>query len=131
MTPAPSIALKAKLFLRHSKSTDVLTEQGRQVNNVHLRPSSAYRKDGTPRLGFSREPADFAFAAFVKIKSKGIHPTKGENILSALRNSQGPTQNKPPVANKAASSGNQADSSATRNISAAENNKGTSLRVSA
>jgi hypothetical protein len=36
-------------------------------------------------MGFSREPADFAFIAFVKTKTSDIDSTEGKNVLKAMQ----------------------------------------------
>ena len=82
-------AHNAKLYLRHSNSTDILTEEGRQINNSNLNPTAAYRSDGAPRMGFSREPADFAFASYVKTKSQDVDSTAGKNVLQAMSSAGG------------------------------------------
>lgn len=134
MQPAPSIALNAKLYLRHSKSTDVLTEEGRQVNNAHLSPTAAYQENGAPRMGFSREPADFAFVSYMKTKSGEIRPTEGKNVLRAMNQSSAPAQseNSSPVRSEPpAGGGGNAGLMAARNNSTSETSKGTALNVTA
>ncbi|MBI5187306.1 MAG: hypothetical protein HZA01_16490 [Nitrospinae bacterium] len=133
MQPAPSIALNAKLYLRHSKSTDVLTEEGRQVNNANLSPTAAYQENGAPRMGFSREPADFAFASYMKTKSGEIRPTEGKNVLRALNQSSAPVQsgNSSPAQSEPPAGGGNAGFMAARNNSTSETSKGTAVNVTA
>lgn len=133
MQPTPSIALNAKLYLRHSKSTDVLTEEGRQVNNAHLSPTAAYQENGAPRMGFSREPADFAFVSYVKTKSGEIRPTEGKNVLQAINQSSAPAQSKKssPVRSEPPAGGGNAELMAARNNSTSETSKGTAVNVTA
>ncbi len=131
MVPAGPAALDAKLYIRHSQSTDVLTELGRQVNNSNLSPASAYLSDGAPRMGFSREPADFAFAAFVKTKSGDIDSTAGKNVLQAMNKSSGPENAGNSVAVQSNSPESGSDVVVAKNNSAAETSKGTAVSLSA
>ena len=118
-------AHNAKLYLRHSNSTDILTEEGRQINNSNLNPTAAYQQDGAPRMGFSREPADFAFASYVKTKSKDVDSTEGKNVLQAMSHGGG-------MANPAPSSEAPAQSEKvveTRQPTAPEAQKGAAINV--
>lgn len=135
MTPAQPVALQAKLYIRHSQSTDVLTEMGRQVNNGNLNKSAAYLSDGAPRMGFSREPADFAFASYVKTKSGDVDSTKGKNVLQAMAQAGGVTGNSVASSNQNSNKVQPADNGdnlmAARNNSVAETSKGGTLNVAA
>lgn len=128
MQPTPTIALQAKLYLRHSKSTDVLTEEGRQVNNSNLKPTAAYREDGAPRMGLSREPADFAFASYVKTKSGDINSTEGKNVLQAMNQSAPSIQS---GTSSGSGQGGNGDVMAAKNNSSAETSKGATVNLNA
>lgn len=131
MDPAPSIAIEAKLYLKHSKSTDVLTEEGRQINNSYLNVKSAYLEDGSPRMGMSREPADFAFIAYLKTKNSDINTTEGKNLLQALGEKASGSAISSPSSPQSGSSEGSGAVIAARNNSTAETDKGNSLNVTA
>lgn len=55
-----------------SKQYDVIAtqEEGRQINNEQVHFTQQYDSYGRPRIGFSREPYDFAATKFVSITSQ-------------------------------------------------------------
>ncbi|VAX23597.1 hypothetical protein MNBD_NITROSPINAE01-370 [hydrothermal vent metagenome] len=54
------------------KQSDVIVtqEEGRQVNNRQIHFTQQYDSYGRPRIGFSREPYDFAASKFVSVTSQ-------------------------------------------------------------
>ena len=85
--PNVSIAEQARFRIKPEGALDALTEEGRQVTNRYLSPSAAYFQNGAPRLGMSREPADFAFAAFVHARTESM--ARGDGLQPIYPSSLG------------------------------------------
>lgn len=65
-----------------SKQTDVIAtqEEGRQVNRGQTHFTQQYDSYGRPRIGFSREPYDFAATKFVSVTSQIAFQANMANI---------------------------------------------------
>jgi hypothetical protein len=65
-----------------SKQTEVIAtqEEGRQVNRGQTHFTQQYDSYGRPRIGFSREPYDFAATKFVSVTSQIAFQTNMANI---------------------------------------------------
>ncbi len=64
------------------KRSDVIVtqEEGRQVNNRQIHFTQQYDSYGRPRIGFSREPYDFAASKFVSVTSQVAFQENMANI---------------------------------------------------
>jgi len=69
---APGGYVKMEIDLTPTKQNDVIVtqEEGRQVNNKEIFFTQQYDSYGRPRIGFSREPYDFAATKYVSVTSQ-------------------------------------------------------------
>ncbi|VAX24123.1 hypothetical protein MNBD_NITROSPINAE04-355 [hydrothermal vent metagenome] len=69
---APNGYVKMEIDLTPTKRNDVIVtqEEGRQVNNKEIFFTQQYDSYGRPRIGFSREPYDFAATKYVSVTSQ-------------------------------------------------------------
>ncbi|HEB72732.1 MAG TPA: hypothetical protein ENI77_08945 [Nitrospirae bacterium] len=69
---APNGYVKMEIDLTPTKQNDVIVtqEEGRQVNNKEIFFTQQYDSYGRPRIGFSREPYDFAATKYVSVTSQ-------------------------------------------------------------
>ncbi|VAX23427.1 hypothetical protein MNBD_NITROSPINAE04-2118 [hydrothermal vent metagenome] len=71
-TGAPQGYVKMSIDYTPDKQSDVIVtqEEGRQVNNAAIHFTQQYDSYGRPRIGFSREPYDFAATKFVSVTNQ-------------------------------------------------------------
>ncbi len=69
---APGGYVEMKIDLTPAKQNDVIAiqEEGRQINHKEIHFTQQYDSYGRPRIGFSREPYDFAAAKYVSVTSQ-------------------------------------------------------------
>jgi hypothetical protein len=79
-------------------------------------------------MGLSREPADFAFASYVKTKSGDINSTEGKNVLQAMNQSAPSIQS---GTSSGSGQGGNGDVMAAKNNSSAETSKGATVNLNA
>ncbi|VAX24423.1 hypothetical protein MNBD_NITROSPINAE02-1111 [hydrothermal vent metagenome] len=89
---SPGGYVKMEIDNTPSKRSDVIVtqEEGRQVNNKQINFTQQYDQYGRPRIGFSREPYDFAATKFVSVTNQiafqqnmaGVHERYNEYLIS-------------------------------------------------
>lgn len=69
---SPAGYVKMEIDLTPKKQMEVIAtqEEGRQVNNKEIHFTQQYDSYGRPRIGFSREPYDFAATKYVSVTSQ-------------------------------------------------------------
>ncbi|MBF0635557.1 MAG: hypothetical protein HQK85_12975 [Nitrospinae bacterium] len=99
-------------------------EEGRQVNNRQIHFTQQYDSYGRPRIGFSREPYDFAATKYVSVTNQiafqanmaQMHDEYDKYLLTgngAAEKAQAPQQADPSAAGQAKTTGNAVDGAAS------------------
>ncbi len=115
---SPGGYVKMEIDNTPSKQRDVIVtqEEGRQVNNKQINFTQQYDQYGRPRIGFSREPYDFAATKFVSVTNQiafqqnmaGIHDRYNEYLLAG-NGAEGSDTPKAPVFGNSPGQTNQAE----------------------